>query len=488
MDGPSVRAGATANPLTAPPLVVDLDGTFTLTDTLWESVISVVKRAPMTLLQFPRWLLGGRAAFKERVFESSAWNPETIPLNPDLLQFLEQQPHNRRIVLATAAHEGIARAVAGRHDLFDDVLASNGHNNLKGEAKLSAIRERVGAHFSYAGDSFADVPIWKAADSAVLVGISNLTRNSLPAELAVEGDFRRPRADWRTWLRAIRIHQWAKNVLVFVPLVLGLQFTLTASARALVAFLAFSLVASATYLVNDLWDLDSDRIHARKRHRPLASGLISIPQALAAACVLLALGLALSAAVGQRFLSLIVLYLAATSAYSWVLKRYMIADVVALASLYTLRILAGAVAIDVPLTSWLLAFSVFLFLSLALIKRCAELVALESRGERGVPGRGYLVGDLRVLWSLGASAAMSAVVVFGLFISAEQTRQRFASPDLLWLAGLCLVYWISRLWIKTSRGEMHDDPIVYALRNKNSRVTIGLMLLIVVIAHFFPLL
>ncbi|MBV9890913.1 MAG: UbiA family prenyltransferase [Rhizobacter sp.] len=483
MDSHSLSGGRAA-----PPLVVDLDGTFTLTDTLWESLVRAVKRAPMTLLRLPRWLLAGRAAFKERVYETSAWKAQSVPLNTDFVHFLEEQRHKRRIVLATAAHEGVARAIAGQHPLFDDVLASDGRNNLKGAAKLKAIRERVGPHFSYAGDSLADVPIWKAADSAVLVGVSSVTRHSLPAELEVEGVFERPRAGLSTWLRAIRIHQWTKNVLLFVPLVLGLKFSLESTSQVLLAFAAFSLVASATYLVNDLWDLDSDRVHARKRHRPLASGLISIPQALAAAFLLLAGGLVLAAGLGARFLGMVVVYLVATSAYSWVLKRYMIADVVALASLYTLRIVAGAVAIDVRLTSWLLAFSVFLFLSLALIKRCAELVALESRGEHGAPGRGYSVSDLRVLWPIGASAAMSAVVVFGLFISAEETRQRFASPDLLWLTGLCLVYWISRLWIKTSRGEMHDDPVVYALQNRNSRVTIGLMLAIVVIAHFFRVL
>jgi 4-hydroxybenzoate polyprenyltransferase len=483
MDSSTTHADA----LAAPPLVVDLDGTFTLTDTLWESLVRVVKHAPLTLLQFPLWLLTGRAGFKERVFANSGWDVQPLPLNPDLLRFLNEQPQDRRIVLATAATEGIARAVVDHHRVFDDMVASDGHHNLKGEVKLKAIQERVGAHFSYAGDSRADVPIWNAASGAVLVGVSNGVRRALPSELPIEGDFERPKAGWPIWLKAIRVHQWAKNALVAVPLILGLQFTLATSLRVLVAFIAFSLLASATYLVNDLWDLDSDRVHPRKRHRPLASGIIRIPQALLAALLLLASGLALAATLGIRFFALLVLYLVVTSVYSWVLKRYMMADVVTLASLYTLRILAGSVAIDVRVTSWLLAFSVFLFLSLALIKRCAELVALESRGEHGAAGRGYGVHDLRVLWPLGTSAAMSAVVVFGLFVSADETRQRFATPDLLWLAGLALVYWISRLWIKTSRGEMHDDPIVYALKNRNSRFTIALMFAIVMAAHWWSL-
>jgi 4-hydroxybenzoate polyprenyltransferase len=471
----------------APPLVVDLDGTFTLTDTLWESLVRLVKRAPITLLQFPRWLAGGRAHFKKHVFASSGWDAQPLPLHADLVQFLEEQRPARRIVLATAATEDIAHAVAGRHGVFDDVVASDGELNLKGEAKLKAIQERVGMQFTYAGDSRADLPIWNASDGAVLVGVSKGVRRSLRDGLHIEGDFQRPKAGWAVWLKAIRVHQWLKNALVCVPLILGMQFSADAALRVLVAFIAFSLLASATYLVNDLWDLDSDRVHPRKRHRPLASGVITIPSALVAAALLLTLGFGLAAFLGARFFGLLVLYLVVTSVYSWVLKRYMMADVVTLASLYTLRILAGAVAIDVRVTSWLLAFSVFLFLSLALIKRCAELVALEQRGEHEAAGRGYSVHDLRVLWSLGVGAGMNAVVVFGLFIMADDTRQRFVAPDLLWLAGLALVYWISRLWIKTSRGEMHDDPIVYALEDKNSRYTIALMFLIVIAAHLFPL-
>jgi 4-hydroxybenzoate polyprenyltransferase/phosphoserine phosphatase len=472
----------------APPLVVDLDGTFTLTDTLWECLIRLVKRAPMLLLQFPRWLAAGRASFKERVFANSGWSAQPLPLNAELLAYLHEQSRGRRIILATAATEGIARAVVGLHKIFDDVVvASDGANNLKGDAKLKAIQERVGPRFSYAGDSRADVPIWQAATTAVLVGVPKAVRLALPKGLDIEGDFKRPRAGLKVWLKAIRVHQWLKNILVAVPMVLGLQFSVESGLAVLVAFTAFSLLASATYLVNDLWDLDSDRAHPRKRHRPLASGVIRIPQALVAAVLLLSFGLALAATLGPRFFGLLILYLVVTSAYSWILKRYMMADVITLASLYTLRILAGSVAIDVRVTSWLLAFSVFLFLSLALIKRCAELVALEGRGEQGAAGRGYSVQDLRVLWSLGVSAGMSAVVVFGLFISAEETRQRFASPELLWLAGLGLVYWISRLWIKTSRGEMHDDPIIYALRDRNSRVTVALMLVIFSVAHLFAL-
>ena len=458
------------------PLVVDLDGTLTLTDTLWESVVRAWKAQPSSLLRMPLWLWRGRAFFKDRVAALTTCRVDLLPLNDALMEYLgAQREQGRAVILATAANQRIARAFADYHKLFDDVIASNEEHNLKGAAKLAAIRERVGDRFVYVGDSHADLPIWRAAEAAVFAGVSPAVRRALNPDVKVERDFPRPRAGWTTWRRALRMHQWLKNLLVFVPLLTSFSFSAQAWTAATVAFLAFSAVASATYLVNDLFDLDNDRQHERKRHRPLASAIIAIPHAALASFLLLGVGFGIGAILGLKFTLLLSLYVVATSAYSWVLKRYMLADVLSLAFLYTLRIFAGGVALGVQLTSWLLAFSAFLFLSLALIKRCAELVTLESQGLYAAAGRGYAVDDLRVLWPLGTSAGMAAVIVFGLFISAETTRQRYASPEFMWGAGFALVYWLARLWVKTSRGEMHDDPIVYALKDTNSRVTVGFM-------------
>jgi 4-hydroxybenzoate polyprenyltransferase len=253
------------------------------------------------------------------------------------------------------------------------------------------------------------------------------------------------------------------------------------------AFLAFSLAASATYIVNDLWDLDSDRLHPRKRLRPFASARLSVLHGLAVAGASLASAFLLAYCVSISFCLMLLAYLALTSAYSWTLKKYVLIDAIMLSLLYTLRILAGAVAIGVATSSWLLAFSVFIFLSLALVKRCAELVSLEKSGLDKAHGRDYRVTDLTVLWPLGVGTALSAVVVFGLFISSPETQTRYATPQLLWLVAIGLVYWLGRLWIKTSRGEMHDDPVVYAIKDDGSRITVAIMLFVMLMAHFFAL-
>ena len=280
-----------------------------------------------------------------------------------------------------------------------------------------------------------------------------------------------------SWVSAVRAYQWIKNGLVFVPLLTSFSFTQVHEALlAVAAFVAFSCVASGNYLINDVVDRASDRNHPRKRSRPIASGAISVAQAGLVSAVLLALGFVVAVYVGRPFLFVLAGYVVLTILYSLKLKRVVFVDVLTLACLYTVRIVAGALAIQVVLTSWLLAFSIFLFLSLALVKRCAELVMLERAGRADSAGRGYLVSDLRVLWPIGTGAAMCSVVVFGLYISAEETQARYASPNLIWLAGIGLIYWLARLWIKASRGEMHDDPIVFTMYDRPSQLVIGFMI------------
>ena len=284
------------------------------------------------------------------------------------------------------------------------------------------------------------------------------------------------------------MHQWLKNLLLFVPLLTAFSFFDIAKLTAMVvAFLAFSFATSATYMINDLWDLENDRAHPRKRLRPFASGRLPILNGLVVAACALLLAFALAFTVSEGFLLMLLLYLVLTSAYSWVLKEYVLIDVLTLSLLYTLRILAGSVAIGVATSSWLLAFSVFLFLSLALVKRCAELVSLEQNGAAATRGRDYRVTDLVVLWPLGVGAALSAVVVFGLFISAPETQGRYGTPHLLWLVAIGLIYWLARLWVKTSRGEMYDDPLVYAIKDRGSRMTVFAMIAVMLAAHFLTL-
>lgn len=299
----------------------------------------------------------------------------------------------------------------------------------------------------------------------------------------IESGTLRSQSGLRAWIRQLRVHQWMKNFLIFVPLLTAFLSDQTLVLTAVIAFLAFSLAASATYVFNDLWDLGNDRLHPRKRHRPLASGQIAIAPAVIVASVLLATALGLASVVGRGFLLLLGLYLLLTTAYSSHFKRYVVLDVVTLSALYTIRIIAGSSAVGVQTSVWLLAFSVFLFLSLALIKRCTELVVIGRAGLTATEGRDYRTEDLAVLWPMGVGAGLCAVVVFALFVNAVEAELRYATPQLLWLVGMGLISWLGRLWIKTARGEMHDDPLVYALRDRGSRILIAAMVVATVVSR-----
>lgn len=471
------------------PIIVDLDGTLTPTDTLVESVIKIVKQSPLNLLRLPFWLMKGKAAFKETVATHSDIVAEHLPYCEPLLAYLRNEKEKgRRIILATAAHKSIAQDVFTHLGLFDEVLATDEHCNLKGKAKLAAIQERVSGGFVYAGNSQADIPIWKAAQGAVLVGVSPGVAESVRHNTPIEQEFPKKEIGLALWLRALRVHQWLKNLLLFVPLLTAFSFMeMWNLATMTVAFLAFSFAASATYIVNDLWDLENDRAHPRKRLRPFASAKIPILLGLAIAGSILVLAFGMAFAVSKGFFLILFLYLVLTTAYSWVLKEYVLIDVIMLSLLYTLRILAGAVAIGIVTSYWLLAFSVFMFMSLALVKRCAELVSRAQNGAETTRGRDYRVTDLVVLWPLGVGAAMSAVVVFGLFISAPETQERYATPYLLWFVAIGLIYWLARLWIKTSRGEMHDDPMIYAIKDRGSRIIVLGMIVTTLVARFLTL-
>lgn len=471
------------------PLVIDLDGTLTLTDTLLESIIQLGKQHPFDLLKLPFWLMKGRSCFKANIANRSTLSVINLPYRSNLLDYLrDQKQTGRQLILATAANSSIADAVAEHLGLFDTVLSSSQYCNLKSTEKLIAIQQAIGTQFVYAGDSKADLPIWQAAQAAILVNTSNNISNTVRKSTPIEQEFPGDKLDIKLWLKAIRIHQWFKNLLLFVPLLTAFSFQDIDKLQTIIlAFFAFSLTASATYIGNDLWDLDNDRAHPRKKYRAFASAQISILKGIVLAAGLFVLGLVLAINVSLNFFLMLLLYLAITITYTWVLKTYVLIDVIVLSLLYTLRIIAGSVAVAVPISSWLLAFSVFIFLSLALVKRCSELISLQQRGKEATHGRDYRTTDLAVLWPLGVGSALSSVVVFGLFISAAETQGRYATPQGLWLVAIGLIYWLARLWIKTSRGEMHDDPLVFAIRNFGSRVTIFAMITVAIAAHFYIL-
>jgi 4-hydroxybenzoate polyprenyltransferase len=336
--------------------------------------------------------------------------------------------------------------------------------------------------FDYVGDARADLPVWAAARHAIVVGGPRLVRAA--GQVArVERVFAPPPRAPALW-RALRLHQWAKNLLLFLPLLAAHQVGNGAQLLAAgLAFLAFGLTASAVYLLNDLLDLSADRRHPSKCRRPFAAGTLPLAWGLLLAPLLLLGAAAISGLwLPAPFGAVLVGYFLLTSAYSFALKRLPILDVMTLAALYTLRVIAGAAAVAIWPSFWLLAFSLFLFLSLALVKRYAELDGLQARGELTAAGRGWQVADLPLIGGLGAASGMAAVLVLALYIDSEPARRLYQLPEALWLLTPLLLYWVSRLWFKTHRGEMHDDPVVFALRDRVSLGIGGVAVAIVLLA------
>lgn len=466
------------------PLYVDLDGSVLRSDTLWESFASALRRHPLRTVAALAALASGRAALKRRMAQLGAPDVDTLPLHEGFVAWLrEQRAAGRRIVLATAADRALAEAVAARLGLFDQVLASDGRRNLKGRHKLAAIREDAGgAVFDYCGNGPEDVAIFAAARRAVVVGASPRVVRAArsQADVAAVLEPRPARAQRLRWLLvAMRPHQWLKNLLVLVPLLTSFRIEEPMLGRdAFLAFVSFSLAASSGYLLNDLLDLGADRRHPRKSDRAFAAGRLSVPSGFAGSAALLFASLAIAWAVGERFVATVLLYLAMTGTYSALLKRIALLDVAMLAGLYTVRVIGGGTATGIPVSVWLLAFSVFLFFSLALLKRCGELVAQREREEDTGKGRGYEVSDLPVLQSLGIATSCAALVVLALYVQDPDVARRYASPQVLWLMLFGLLVWLGRLWLDTARGRMHDDPLVYTLRDRGSRWTVGVLLVL----------
>jgi 4-hydroxybenzoate polyprenyltransferase len=452
-------------------IAVDLDGTLTLTDTLHESVLTLVRNKPYFLLLLPFWLFKGIAYLKHKVAENSELDVTTLPYNQPLIDWLKgERQHGKKIVLCTAANEKIAKAVASNFDFFDAFIASDAKTNLKSACKRDALQERYGYKgYDYAGNSNDDLEVWANASNAIVVNASENVLKKASTLTSVTRVFRSERARIAVWLKALRIHQWLKNLLLFVPLLAAHQIGNTQSLGLLViAFLSFSLCASSVYITNDLLDLESDRSHPRKRFRPFASAKLSVLHGVIAAPFLIAASFVLGILVGLDFLIVLLVYLFLTVTYSFSLKRLVLVDCLTLATLYTMRIIAGAAAVSVSLSFWLLAFSIFIFLSLALVKRYAELLVQSSEGKNSAHGRGYLVTDAPLLQSLGVSSGYISTLVIALYLRSENVMSLYAQPLAIWLLIPILLFWVSWVWLKSSRGEMHDDPIVFAAKDKTS--------------------
>jgi 4-hydroxybenzoate polyprenyltransferase len=481
----SQRGAAVATAAAATvPLCVDLDGTLLRGDLLHECAIDVLKRSPWLALAFPVWLLGGRAKLKAELARRARIDYASLPFDPHVLELLRREHDaGRKLVLATASDAAAAHAVAAHLGLFDDVIASNGTQNLKGAHKAAALVDRFGeGGFDYLGDAAADRAVWRAARKVYVVCASEEAGRRLAGERAqCVVVARSPGLGWPL-LRALRTHQWAKNLLVFVALVTAHRLgDALAVDAAFVAFAAFCLAASGAYLLNDLLDLEHDRRHPEKRRRALASGELPLWVAAILSPLLVLLAGALSLLLPVAFRFELLLYIVATIAYSTALKRVALLDVFTLAGLYCVRILAGAAAIPVPVSGWLVVFSLFLFLSLALVKRYAELSALARRDGDATPGRGYRAADRVIVGILGVTSGEISVLVFALYVASAEVRALYSRPMILWLVCPLLLYWVTRVWLLAYRDEMQEDPVVFALRDRAS-LALGALVLVVLIA------
>ncbi len=465
------------------PLCADLDGTLIRSDLLWESLLSALARHPWIIFWLPVWLVRGRAYLKARLADHARVDPATLPYRKTVIDFLvAEKKTGRQVVLVTASNERLAAQVAEHLGFFDQVFASSEQDNLKGRHKREFLQQTFPDGYDYIGDSRADLSVWEGADQAFLVeparGLEEQVKTRRDAVTTLVPKQRHRLA----LIKALRPHQWLKNLLIFLPVLAAHQWTsgpaLTAS---VLAFVAFSLVASANYLINDLLDLQADRHHPRKRFRPMASGRVGIIMALITAAVLIVSGFWLAYFIKPAFFLVLIGYYVATLSYSLWLKRRLMIDVLLLALLYTLRIIAGGVAASIMLSNWLVFFSLFLFFSLALVKRYSELVNSQS-GPEETRRRAYEDRDLPILAGFGITSSLAATLVMALYVQSADVVALYQHPQVLWALCPILLYWTSKIWILANRGKMHDDPLVYAARDPKSLLTIGFALVVILAA------
>jgi 4-hydroxybenzoate polyprenyltransferase/phosphoserine phosphatase len=469
------------------PLVVDVDGTLIKSDLLLESALKLVKQSPLSIVWMVRWLLfGGKARLKSRIAEQVELDIGHMPFRAEIVALCRQaHQQGRRVVLATGAAMKYAQQIALLLRV-DSVMATTEQRNLTGARKLQAILgECEQGEFVYAGNETVDLEIWRCAGGAVVCGNARLAAAAAKVS-TVQAHVRPQRIGIGVLLRALRVHQWAKNVLVFLPfLPLIGRLDVNAWLLGIAAFVAFCLCASSAYLVNDLFDLEADRLHSRKSLRPIPAGDISLAMAMKLSLGLLATAFLISLLLlPPLFIGVLGVYWALTMAYSLDLKKRVNVDVIVLACLYTTRVLAGAAVLSVQPSFWMLAFSVLLFLSLAAAKRMTELDTLARNGEDSAAGRGYQTRDIPVLLAQGVASGQLAVLVFALYLNTAVADQ-FRHPVVLWAVCPLLLLWINRVWMKVSRGEMHDDPVVFALRDAFSRATALVAVACVTIAALF---
>ena len=482
----------TDNPTQPRPLIVDLDGTLVATDTLHELLLELAGRNPMVLPKAFFALSKGRIGFKAELAKLAQLDPAALPYRDEVLALIHAaKEQGRPVVLASASHSATVESVADHLGLFDAVISTDDQSNRKGAHKLEAIRDLISernwnGHFDYAGDEEADLPIWAEAHTAYVVAASRSVRQRVNSQHDIV-DLVPSRAGsmWYELLVAARPYQWSKNFLLLVPMIASQEMGSWGMCWSLFfAFITFSLCASAVYLINDLLDLRADRLHPTKQNRPIAAGRLAPKHALFGSIGILLASFGISLiALPNLFTEILLAYLILTSAYSLHIKGKAMLDVVWLASLYTLRIIAGGAAIAIVPSEWLLGFTLFTFLSLAFAKRFCELNLLLKTGKEKATGRGYHTGDLPIVQTMGVGSGYLAVLIFALYITSDAVTLIYATPKVLWLACPLLLYWMSRMWLLAQRGSLSGDPLLFALSDRISYFCLVLLAMVMYLAQ-----
>lgn len=456
------------------PLVVDLDGTLVRSDLLHETFWSAFAHDLLMPLRAMASLMSGRAVLKRMLADRAKVDIATLPFDAGVIAYIKAwREEGGRAVLVTASDHRLAEGVAAHLSVFDEVHATDASVNLKGKAKAEFLVRRYGENgFHYVGDAKADLAVWEKADRAITVNATSSLRDQAEGLGRPIEHLQTLDESWKPYVQALRPHQWLKNLLVFVPMLAGHRIDGETFALSALAFVTFSLAASSLYLFNDLLDLRADRGHPRKWKRPVAAGLLPIAHASVMAVGAAVIGAGLSVIIGWQFLLIMAGYYTLSLAYSLFLKRHPVIDICVLAGLYTMRIIAGSVATNIDLTVWLLAFSLFLFFSLAALKRQAELVDMNKRGELSAAGRGYRVDDLPIVSDIAVSSGFLSVLVLALYINSPEVVELYSQPALLWGVCCVLLYWITRMVMVAHRGSMNDDPIIFAMNDRVSQVCI----------------
>jgi 4-hydroxybenzoate polyprenyltransferase len=481
---PRFHVGSCPDPV-KPVLCVDLDGTLIKSDLLFESILLLLKQNPWSVFLIVWWSLRGRSSLKRQLAIAAPLSVEKLPYRQDILEFLRsERKSGRQILLVTAADQIVAEAIATHVSQFDGVYGSDGVVNLRGSAKAGFLAGMLGkSNFDYIGDSYSDLPVWSMARLAYVVGNKRMAKR-VSRSTPVARLFEVSQPSLSGWLRSIRLLHWTKNLLVLLPVLLAHRFAWPAWRDSLAGFALFGGCASGLYILNDLLDLHSDRLHPTKSKRPFAAGEFPLWVGAVEATVLIGCSLIISAFVDLRFAAALLGYAVLTVAYSWKLKRVPLLDVFVLSSFYTIRIWTGGLISGIPVSDWLTAFSLFFFLSLAMAKRHSELQRASKLVEDGNSGRGYVMKDRELLAMFGTASSFAAVVILCLYARSPEINSLYGRPtELLWLCPLVL-YWLTRVWLLAGRGELDHDPVLFAVRDRTSWVLAGITMVVLAFSGF----